>query len=221
VDADMITVLIVDDNASVRATLRPLLEADGGISVVAEAGNGRTALSTAARLRPQVTLLDYRMPVADGLAVIEELSRLSAVLVLTGSPEPELIAPMLHQGARGYLVYGQFDPAELPRAVHAVAAGHGWLTPQAASVAAASMREGYTRQQAVRARHAGRQATRQGFGLTDREEQVLTLAGAGLTNAAIAGHLGVTEKTVKNHLSSVFAKLDVRTRTEAVIRWQG
>ena len=217
----MITVLVVDDNPSVRATLRPLLEADGGISVVGEAGNGRAALAGAARLRPHVTLLDYRMPVADGLSVIEELSALSAVLVLTGSPEPELIAPMLHKGARGYLVYGQFDPAELPRAVHAVASGHGWLTPAAASIAAAAMRDGYARQQAAQARSSSRLATRQGFGLTDREEQVLTLAGAGLTNAVIAGHLGCSEKTVKNHLSSVYAKLDVRTRTEAVIRWQG
>jgi DNA-binding NarL/FixJ family response regulator len=216
----VITVLIVDDNPSVRATLRPLLESDGGISVVAEAANGRVALTTAARLRPQVTLLDYRMPVADGLSVIEEVARYSAVLVLTGSPEPELIAPMLRKGARGYLVYGQFDPAELPVAVRAVAAGQGWLTPAAASVAAAAMRDTYARQRAEQTRISDRHTARRGYQLTAREEEVLNLVSAGLTNAAVAGHLGVSEKTVKNHLNSVFAKLGVRTRTEAVIRWR-
>jgi len=216
----VITVLIVDDNPTVRATLRPLLESDGGISVVAEAGNGRVALTTAARLRPQVTLLDYRMPVADGLSVIEEVARHSAVLVLTGSPEPELIGPMLHKGARGYLVYGQFDPAELPLAVRAVAAGQGWLTPTAASVAAAAMRDVYARQRAEQTKIEDLRSVRRGFSLTGREEEVLNLVSAGLTNASVAAHLGVSEKTVKNHLNSVFAKLNVRTRTEAVIRWK-
>jgi DNA-binding NarL/FixJ family response regulator len=119
----VITVLVVDDNPTVRATLRPLLEADPGISVVAEAADGRTALAEARRLRPQVTLLDQRMPGSDGLSVIEDVARHSAVLVLTGSPEVELIAPMLRGGARGYLVYGEFDPADLVRAVRAVAVG--------------------------------------------------------------------------------------------------
>ncbi|MFG1605309.1 response regulator [Actinoplanes sp. NPDC049265] len=216
----MITVLVVDDNASVRATLRPLLEADGGISVVGEADNGRAALITAARLRPRVTLLDYRMPIADGLTVIEELAQRTAVLVLTSSPEPELIEPMLQKGARGYLVYGQFDPADLPRAVHAVAAGQGWLTPTAASIAAAGLRNAYARQQDERSQAERQRSIRDSFGLTAREEHVLDLLCAGLTNAALATRLGVSEKTVKNHLNSVFAKLDVRTRTEAMIRWQ-
>jgi DNA-binding NarL/FixJ family response regulator len=97
----MITVLVVDDNPTVRATLRPLLESAGTISVVAEAGNGKAALATAARLRPRVTLLDYRMPIADGLSVIDQIAQYTAVLVLTSSAEPGLIAPMLRGGARG------------------------------------------------------------------------------------------------------------------------
>jgi DNA-binding NarL/FixJ family response regulator len=217
----MITVHIVDDNPQVRRTLRALLEAEDDISVVAESGDGRAALATAVRLRPRVTLLDYRMPVADGLSVVEKVAEHSNVLVLTGSPEPELIAPMLAQGARGYLVYGQFSPAELPRAVRAVAAGNGWLTPVAASIAAAAMRQTYARQRATAARLGAAETERRRFGLTGREEEVLGLVSAGLTNATVAARLGISEKTVKNHLNSVFVKLEVRTRTEAVIRWRG
>ena len=217
----MITVQIADDNPQIRLTLRSLLEAEGDISVVAESGDGRTALATAVRLRPRVTLLDYRMPVADGLSVVEQVAQHSNVLVLTGSPEPELIAPMLAKGARGYLVYGQFSPPELPRAVRAVAAGNGWLTPVAASIAAAAMRQTYVRQRATAVRRGAEETERRRFGLTTREEEVLGLVSAGLTNATVATRLGISEKTVKNHLNSVFAKLQVRTRTEAVIRWRG
>ena len=217
----MITVLVVDDNPSVRATLRPLLEADGTISVVGEAGNGTAGLASAVRLRPRVTLLDYRMPIADGLSVIERLAQYSAVLVLTSSADPELIAPMLRGGARGYLVYGQFDPAELIPAVHAVAAGQGWLTPTAASVATTAVREAYTRERRAVARAERRRAEQQQYGLTDREEEVVGLLCAGLSNAAIAERLALSEKTVKNHVSSIFIKLDVTSRTEAAARWSG
>lgn len=217
----MITVLIADDNPSVRATLRPLLESRGTISVVAEAANGRAALTAAIRLRPQVTLLDQRMPVADGLSVIDEITQYSAVLVLTGSADPELIAPMLRGGARGYLVYGQFDPPHLVHAVHAVAAGQGWLTPTAASVAATGMRDAYARERAAADRAHLHRTTQQRYGLTEREEEVVDLLCAGLSNAAIADRLAVSEKTVKNHLNKVFAKLDVFSRTEAIARWQG
>lgn len=217
----MITVLIVDDNPSVRATLRPLLEADGTVSVVGEAGNGTAALATAARLRPRVTLLDYRMPVADGLSVIERISRLSAVLVLTSSADPDLIVSMLCGGARGYLVYGQFDPTELIPAVHAVAAGQGWLTPAVASVATDALREAHARDRRAVARTERLRADRERYGLTDREVEVITLIGAGMSNASIADRLELSEKTVKNHVSSIFAKLDATSRTEAAARWNG
>jgi DNA-binding NarL/FixJ family response regulator len=216
----MITVQIADDNPQVRTTLRSLLESEGDISVVAEAGDGREALAAAVRLRPHVTLLDYRMPVADGLSVVEQVAAHSNVLVLTRSPELELIAPMLAKGARGYLVYGQFRPPELPLAIRAVAAGQGWLTPAAAAVAAAAMRTTYARHRADTVRLGAEEVQRRRYGLTGREEEVLSLVSAGLTNAAVAARLDISEKTVKNHLNSVFAKLGVRTRTEAVIRWR-
>jgi DNA-binding NarL/FixJ family response regulator len=217
----MITAIIVDDNPTVRATLRPLLEADGTVAVVAEAGNGRAGLQAAIRHRPRVTLLDYRMPVADGLSVIADISQHSHVLVLTGSAEPELIAPMLRGGARGYLVYGQFDPPDLLRAVHAVASGQGWLTPTAANIAANAMREAFAREQEAAARVERHRAARHSFQLTTREREVMTLLAGGLSNAAIGQRMAVSEKTVKNHLNKLFAKLGVNSRTEAVARWQG
>jgi len=201
-----IDVLVVDDNPIMRGALGGILAADERIEVVGEAANGREALARARGLRPAVTLLDHRMPIADGLSVVGALGQLSAVLVLTSSEEPEIIGEMLRQGARGYLVHGEFEPNDLVRAVHEVAGGRGWLSPRAASVAASMAR--------------GPVAPRRpDVGLTDRELEVVTLLCQGLSNAAIAQRLWLTEKTVKNHLNHIFAKLGVRSRTEAVIRW--
>jgi len=208
-----IEVLIVDDNPIVRDALRGILAGDETLRVAAEAANGREALSLAQRLRPAITLLDYRMPIADGLSVIGALEQHSAVLVLTSDDDPQIIAAMLHQGARGYLVHGEFEPRDLLRAVHSVAGGRGWLSPIAASVAASMAREQSNREPG-RHRHARTDA-----GLTEREEDVLNLLCQGLSNASIARQLWLTEKTVKNHLNHVFAKLGVRNRTEAVVRW--
>src|SRR5262245_55318728 len=166
----MITVMVVDDNPTIRATLRTLLESSNDMSVVAEAGNGVAAVTAARRVRPMVTLLDHRMPVADGLSAIETLSAHTAVLVLTGSPEVELIGAMLRGGARGYLVYGQFKSPELLRAVREVAAGRGWLSPTAASVAATAMQEQVARERAEQVQAESRRAARVSFGLSEREE---------------------------------------------------
>ncbi|MBT0772332.1 response regulator transcription factor [Kineosporia sp. J2-2] len=216
-----ITVLLVDDNPTIRATLRPLLEADGRISVVGEAGNGAAGLSEARRLRPRVTVLDHQMPVADGLSVVEDIARYSNVLVLTSNDSEDIIGPMLRGGARGYLVYGRFDPADLVAAVRSVAAGRGWLIPEAASVATGAVRDAYARERAAGARHGNLRRARRAFGLSGREIEVLELVGDGLSNAAVAAQLGLSEKTVKNHLSKIFGKLDVTSRTEALARWHG
>ncbi|MET7424206.1 response regulator transcription factor [Dactylosporangium sp. NPDC005555] len=207
-----IGVLVVDDNPIVRAAVGGIIAGDDALTVVAEATNGREALEAARRLRPAVTLLDHRMPIADGLSVIGGLSQYTTVLVLTSDDHPDLIRGMLHHGARGYLVHGEFDPAELLRAVHEVVRGRGWLSPVAASVAASVVRDQVTRERV-------QDRARSRFGLTDREEDVMGLLCRGLSNAAIARQLLLTEKTVKNHLNHVFAKLHVRSRTEAVVRW--
>jgi DNA-binding NarL/FixJ family response regulator len=210
----VITCLVVDDNPVVRAALRPLLDAEPDIDVVAEAADGHQAIERARRLRPTVTLLDHRMPVADGLSVIAEVARHSPVLVLTAAEDPGLVAPMLRGGARGYLVYGQFEPADLVRAVRAVAAGQSWLSPGAASVATSVVRE-------AAACSRRREAVQERFGLSTREREILELVARGLSNAAIGRRLGVAEKTVRNHLHHAYAKLGAASRTEAVAVWQG
>ncbi|MEU5549825.1 MULTISPECIES: response regulator transcription factor [unclassified Micromonospora] len=217
----MIDVLIVDDNPIVRTAIRGYLASAEDVRVVGEAPDGRTAVTVATRLRPTVTLLDHRMPIADGLSVVDQLAQQTSVLVLTSDSDDELIAGMLRGGASGYLVHGEFDPAELLRAVHAVAAGQGWLSPRGASVTIAVLREQANRERDTVGRAEQIRRMRQEFGLTRREQEVVELLGAGHSNAAIARRLLLTEKTVKNHLNHIFAKLRVTNRTEAVVRWSG
>ena len=217
----MINVLIVDDNPIVRAALDGFLRTSADVNVVGHAADGREAVAAARRYRSDVILLDHRMPVADGLSVIETLTRYSAVLVLTSDADPALISGMLRRGARGYLVHGAFDPPELLRAVQAVAGGQGWLSPVAASVAATALREQGALEHAEDERLRRKRALRARYGLTDREQEVLDLLCRGLSNASVAHRLGLTEKTVKNHLNHVFTKLRVHNRTEAVVRWTG
>jgi DNA-binding NarL/FixJ family response regulator len=204
----VIDVLVVDDNPIVRSALGGYLDSTGEARVVGMAGDGVVALELAHRLRPAVTLLDYRMPIADGLSVITALSAYTAVLVLTNDERDDLVARMLRGGARGFLVHGEFEPPELLRAVRAAAAGQGWLTPRAAATVASTLRGN----DPVSPRRAA-------AGLTDREHDVLNLLSLGLSNAAIGERLALTEKTVKNHLNHAFAKLGVTSRAEAIVLW--
>ena len=217
----MIDLVVVDDNPIVRAAVHAFLAGQDEVRVVAEAADGREALQLVRRHRPAVTLLDYRMPVADGLSVITALAEHTRVLVLTSDQGSEIVTGMLRGGARGYLVWGQFEPPDLLRAIQAVASGSSWLSPTAASVAAAAFREQDARDRAERSLATHRLTVQQRYGLSRREEEVLELLGAGLSNAMIGHRLGLTEKTVKNHLNHIFAKLGVRNRTEAVVRWAG
>lgn len=217
----MISVMVVDDNPIVRAALSSCLALCPEVHVSGQAADGREAVALARRDRPTVTLLDHRMPVADGLSVLGELTAHTRVLVLTSDADPHLIAAMLRGGARGYLVHGAFDPAELHRAVLAVAAGHGWLSPVAAAVAAAAVREHAEHERARRDLAERQRHAKSRFGLTRREQEVLAQLAQGLSNAAIAHRLVLTEKTVKNHLQHIFAKLGVSSRTEAVVVWTG
>jgi DNA-binding NarL/FixJ family response regulator len=118
-------------------------------------------------------------------------------------------------------VWGQFQPPDLVNAILQVAAGGSWLSPTAASVAVSALREHDARERAREHRAAHRRSELGRYGLSRREEEVLDLLGTGVSNAVIGHRLGLTEKTVKNHLNHVFAKLGVRNRTEAVLRWFG
>lgn len=205
-----ISVVIVDDNPMVRAGLRALLEVAGGFTVVAEAADGRTAVVEAARHRPAVTLLDHRMPLADGLDVLERLSELTRVLMLTSDGSPEIVRQALARGAHGFITHSELRPDDLARAVTEVACGRGWLSPAAASVAV----------RGLRARAEASATARIRFGLTRRERQLVELLTDGLSNARIAATLVLSEKTVKNHLNHVYAKLGVTSRTQAVALWR-
>jgi len=209
--AGVIRVVLVDDNPMVRAGVRALLEVHGGFDVVAEAGDGEAGLAAVRAHRPDVTLLDHRMPVAEGLDVLTRISEVSRTILLTSDGSEAVVARALADGASGFLTYGELRPDDLVAAVTAVAGGRAWLSPGAATVAVHRMR--------LRAEAAGDRRVR--FGLTARERELVGLLVEGATNAEIAGRLFVSEKTVKNHLNHIYAKLGVSNRGQAVARWQG
>lgn len=197
----MIRVLIADDHAVVRSGLERLLTADDTITVVGAAENGEEAASLAERERPDVILMDLSMPVVDG---IEATSRIVAanpearVVVLTSFSDDRHIADALRAGAIGY-VLKQARPEELLGAVRAAAAGDAPLDPKAARVLMQSS------------------APSQNARLSARETEVLRLVAAGLANKQIARKLGISERTVKQHLTNVFATIGVADRTQAAL----
>ncbi len=203
------TVCIVDDSAVMRRGIRSLVETDDQLEIVAEAGNGEQALAAVRRLRPDVVLLDVRMPTRDGISVVREISEVSHVLMLTFSDESEVVLAALDEGAIGYLVHGTFDADRLGAMVRAAAEGTGSLS----GPALAALRGG-------RAPVAG-PGGRERFDLSERQAEVMDLVAAGKTNGAIARELFLSEKTVKNHINQIFPRLAVTTRAEAIVAWLG
>jgi DNA-binding NarL/FixJ family response regulator len=199
-----IRVLIADDHPVVRQGLQVLLSVQDDIEVVGEAADGRQALAMTAELGPDVILLDLKLPVMDGIAVLRELrdAGLTArALVLTSAADRELVTLAVHAGAAGFL-YKDIDPDALVRALRSVHDGHTLLAPEAAG---SLLRSGAA--PAVR-----------GIGaLTGREREVLAQIAEGRSNREIARLLQVSEKTVKTHVSSVLAKLGVADRTQAAL----
>jgi DNA-binding NarL/FixJ family response regulator len=218
----VISVLIVDDHPVVRQGLRSLLDVAEGISVAGEAPDGPAALKLAESLRPDIVLLDLKLPGMDGLGVIEALrsakppagSAGSAapaagprVLVLTSATDPGRARQAVRAGAAG-VVYKDIDPDALVRAIRAVHDGLLLLAPEAA----ASLWSGFGGPAGSADRAGPRPET-----LTGREREVLALIAEGRSNREIARRLGVSEKTVKAHVSSVLAKLGVQDRTQAAV----
>jgi DNA-binding NarL/FixJ family response regulator len=200
-----ITVLIADDHPVVRQGLQVLLSVQDDIEVVGEAADGGQAVAMAADLDPDVILLDLKLPVMDGIAVLRELrdcGRRARVLVLTSAPDRGLVALAVQAGAAGFL-YKDIDPDALVRALRSVHDGHTLLAPEAAG----SLLNSGAAASAVR-----------GIGaLTAREREVLAQIADGRSNREIARLLRVSEKTVKTHVSSVLAKLGVADRTQAAL----
>jgi DNA-binding NarL/FixJ family response regulator len=206
-----IRVLLADDEAMVRAGVRAILATDDGIEVVAEAADGRAAVELVRAHRPDVVLLDIRMPGLDGLRAAEEIAAAApatSVIILTTFGQDDYIGRALGGGAAGFLLKAS-DPRELIAAVHAVAGGAAFLSPAVAR----RVIDGYS--DAGRERAA--QARRRVEALTDRERDVLALLGAGHSNAEIARTLHLVEGTVKAHVSSILIKLDARNRVQAAV----
>ncbi len=207
----MIRVLLADDEPMIRAGVRAILANDPDIEVVAEASDGRHAIDLALARRPDVALLDIRMPRVDGLTATAEILRAApavAVAILTTFGEDSYLAQAIDGGARGFLLKSG-DPRELIAGVHAVAGGGAYLSPSLAARVLARLRSsGQGRASAAQAGVAT---------LTDRERDVLALVGAGLSNAQIAGRLHLVEGTVKGHVSAILTRLNLDNRVQAAI----
>ena len=203
-----IGVLIVDDEELVRVGLRAVIAAQPDLTVLGEASDGAEVPPLVARLRPDVVLMDLRMPAIDGLQATRHLVATAVpaprVLVVTTFENDEYVYQALRAGASGFLLK-RARPAEIVAAIRVVAQGESLLFPEAIRRLAATHGS-----DSGRDRLAGRR-------LTAREQEVLRLMCAGLSNAEIAAHLVLGEETVKTHVGNVLTKLRARDRTQAVI----
>ncbi len=199
----MITVLLVDDHAVVRGGLTQLLAGVEDITVVGEAADGAEAIEQARTLRPDVVLMDLQMPGVDGVSATRQIvaEELAQVLVLTSFSDGERIVGALDAGAVGYLLKDA-DPDEVLSGIRAVSRGESPIHPRAARELLTARSGG------------GATATTE---LTPRETEVLRLVRQGLANKQIARRLGISERTVKAHLTSVFARIGVSDRTQAAL----
>ncbi len=205
----MIRLVIVDDEALIRAGVRLVLENAGDIEIVAEGADGHEAVDLVRRHRPDVLLLDIRMPRLDGLAAAEQIAQLGTatqVIVLTTFGEEEYVGKALRVGAAGFLLKDT-PPMELTQAVRVAAQGHAILSPQITR----QIIDGY-----VDASREGT-ATARLRDLTEREQEVLVLLGGGASNAEIAKALHMGEGTAKTHVSRILAKLGCVNRVQAAI----
>lgn len=205
---DPLRVLLVDDHPTFRAGLRALLSTDPRLAIVGEASTGAGAITAVASTSPDVILMDVSMPGIDGVEATRHIIDAApgvAIIVLTMHDDDGTVFAALRAGARGYLLKGA-SRAELLRAIHAVAAGEALFGPAIARRMVA---------------YFGRPlpATAPPFPeLTEREREILELVAGGRSNPEIADALGTAPKTVRNHVSNIFAKLHVRDRSEAIVR---
>ncbi|GGS07654.1 MULTISPECIES: response regulator [Streptomyces] len=201
----IIRVLLVDDHQVVRRGLRTFLEIQEDIEVVGEASDGAEGVARTEELRPDVVLMDIKMPGTDGIEALRRLRALdnpAKVLIVTSFTEQRTVVPALRAGASGY-VYKDVDPDALAGAIRSVHAGHVLLQPEVAG--------------ALLAQEDAGTGTGRGSTLTEREREVLGLIADGRSNREIARTLVLSEKTVKTHVSNILMKLDLADRTQAAL----
>jgi two-component system, NarL family, response regulator LiaR len=204
---ELISVLIADDHAIVRQGVRAFLETQSDLAVVGEAESGDEAVRLVAELVPDVALIDLVMPGMDGVEAIRQVKRVSPhtqVIALTSYHEDEHIFPALRAGTLSY-VLKDIRPEELAEVVRRAARGESTLHPRVAARVVHDLRTGT---------HEGANAF---LDLSERELEVLRLIAAGLSNAAIAEKLFISERTVKGHVSNILGKLHILDRTQAAV----
>ncbi|MER5650146.1 response regulator transcription factor [Streptosporangium sp. NPDC002524] len=207
----MIRIVLADDEAMIRAGVKAILATDEGVEVVAEAADGREAVELVRAHRPDIALLDIRMPRLDGLSAAAELRAVMpevAVVMLTTFDEDEYVSRALDEGVRGFLLKAS-DPRELITGVRAVADGAAYLSPRIA-------RKVIERLSGGRLSRAG-VAREQVRSLTAREREVLALVGRGMSNHDIGRELSLSQGTVKSHVSAILLRLGLNNRVQAAI----
>jgi len=203
----VIRVLLVDDHAMVRAGLQQLLDGDDSIEVVGAARDGQEAVAAVEALMPEVVLMDLQMPGTDGVTATQQIHELAPqvhVVILTSFSDRDRIVGALDAGAIGYLLKDA-EPEEILAAVRAAARGESPLHPRAARELLAARSE------------SSRTSGVANSDLTPRETEVLVLVRQGLANKQIARRLGISERTVKAHLTSCFQRIGVSDRTQAAL----
>ena len=206
----MIRVCLVDDQTLVRQGIRSLLALDGGIEVIAEASDGQQAVATIPEVKPDVVLMDMRMPAMSGLEAIQALSRagtLPPTIILTTFDDDQLVLAGLKAGAKGYLLK-DVSLEQLVGAIRTVAGGGSLVQPAVTQRLLTGLEQ--MRNEFV--------SLDKPDPLTDRETEILRLMAGGFSNKEIANSLGVAEGTIKNHVSNILSKLGVRDRTRAVLK---